>query len=91
MIGTGVEITSSLETAKGKCDAGELGMIVKKRLGVGNFAQIRSLGPLQVGSVFSNMANLPNLTGIVDQSLDAFVAAIENAEKQREKVTKIEC
>ena len=36
----GIEIMSSLESANLNCRAGELGLIVKKRLGVGNFAHI---------------------------------------------------
>ena len=55
----GVEILSSLETANLKVDADYLGLLVKKRLGVGDFARIYSRGPVKIGSCFSNMASLP--------------------------------
>jgi hypothetical protein len=52
----GIEMLSSLEVAKLRCEAGQLGLIVRKRLGVGNFAEIISEGPIKLGSLFSNLA-----------------------------------
>lgn len=70
---------SSLEVANLKCDAGQLGMIVKKRLGVGNFADITSNGPIKLGSLFSNMACLPERLQSPSKSMDTFSAAISTA------------
>lgn len=75
----GVEILSSLEAARLKVEAGELGLIVKKRLGVGEFAKIESKGPIKIGSVFSNMASLPEVTGCSETTIESFKSAIKAA------------
>lgn len=46
---------------------------MKKRLGVGNFATIKSEGKIKIGSVFSNMAHLPEKQPLSnDMSLEKF-------------------
>lgn len=69
----GIEILSSLESANLDCKAGELGFLVKKRLGVGNFGTIQSQGKIKIGSCFSNMAHLPEKQPFSDDmSLENF-------------------
>jgi hypothetical protein len=54
-------------------------LIVKKRLGVGNFAEMISEGPIKLGSLFSNMASLPERVPDTNKSIDTFSAAISTA------------
>jgi len=85
----GVEILSSLEAADLAVVAGDLGLIVKKRMGVNNFASVKSRGPVKIGSLFSNMANLPTVTGSSDTSSEAFEAAIKSAVDSKQAQTLI--
>lgn len=79
---------SSLESANLSCIAGELGFIVKKRLGVGNFANIKSNGPIKIGSCFSNMANLPEKEiASKDMTLGQFSYSVNKALSQRQNTT----
>lgn len=75
----GIEMLSSLEVAKLRCEAGQLGLIVKKRLGVGNFAEMISEGPIKLGSLFSNMSSLPERVQVSNKSMETFSAAISTA------------
>lgn len=43
-------------------DAGELGFQVGKRIGLDKKANIKSAGPIKIGSLFSMMRNLPTPT-----------------------------
>jgi hypothetical protein len=61
---------------------------VKKRLGVGNFAFIKSLGKIKIGSCFSNMANLPEKQPLSnDMSLVTFNEAVNEAVNKKERTT----
>ena len=61
LVGAGVHATSSLEAANLYCHAGEKGFNVAKRLGIGKYGHIDSLGQVKIGSIFSNMQDLPQL------------------------------
>ena len=58
--GEGVQVSSSLESRLLDINAGSNGFLVNKRLGVGEKATCNSLGKVKIGSVFSNMARLPD-------------------------------
>ena len=62
MIARGIQASSNLESIELHVDAGELGFQVGKRIGLDKKANIKSVGPIKIGSLFSMMRNLPTPT-----------------------------
>ena len=87
--GQAVQITSSIEAAKLNCTAGLGGFSVSKRIGIGNKARIDSVGRIKIGSVFSNMRELPEVgdlkQAVVDLTLERFLSDIAESLEHKEQ------
>ena len=80
LAGSGVQATSSLEAANLYCNAGDKGFKVAKRLGIGKYGHVDSLGQVKIGSVFSQMQDLPQIgEHTSDFSLTEFQGAISQS------------
>lgn len=91
LAGTGVEILSSLEVANLQLQAGELGVLVKKRIGVNESASINSKGPIKIGSCFSLMAHLPEPSVTSNLSIDSFSEMVRSSKAASSQMTSINC
>jgi hypothetical protein len=77
--GKGVDILSALTAADLTVDAGYLGLLVRKRLGVSSSARVRSGGPLYFGSLYSMMTDLPTPHQTTDMALASFESGLKQS------------